>query len=422
MNYCIKSGDKNFLKLALVFGIIEYFDYILFVCFYPIISEIFLKKDECLYFSNGAIVLTVAYLSRPIGGLLFGLIFDKLGPRFGFAWVGYLSVLSSFGIAFLPILDNWVVGLSLLVFFRMLEGLAAGGDIPNLVTYIYQESKTNIEVKLAFVFSCLSIGSIFSHIVYIMYLKLYSIYQVEWLWRLPFFIAGMLSLLVFKLRKTFLQKNSQKQTFETEYVKKIDFRKVFLLSGFYSVSVSVMPIVYNVMPNFIAVKYSMDKITLNFISTVCLAFLCLLMPLSAYLQKIFFKINLINLFLILNAIVIPISFYYMKISEYHFAIFSGVLTLALAPVLGNLFYNVIFFIKEKFVFTSVSLVLGIAIVLFSTSSVNMFHYLDFLTQGQMFKVGLYYSCICILSIICYNKIKITFYKSYKKNTNCNQDI
>jgi MHS family proline/betaine transporter-like MFS transporter len=74
------SISKKSFFIAAIGTMIEYYDYALFIMFFPVLSPLFFPSDS-LYqsLSKGYLFLMVAMLARPLGALFFGYIGDFFG-------------------------------------------------------------------------------------------------------------------------------------------------------------------------------------------------------------------------------------------------------------------------------------------------------------------------------------------------------
>ncbi|WP_018914840.1 MFS transporter [Thiomonas sp. FB-6] len=110
---------------------IEYFDFLAYAIFAIFIGKAYFPADSAL---NSLLVslavFGVGFLTRPIGGALFGIIGDVVGRRSALLWTLGLIALGSLGIALTPSYAS--IGLLapiVVVACRLLQGLALGGEM-----------------------------------------------------------------------------------------------------------------------------------------------------------------------------------------------------------------------------------------------------------------------------------------------------
>ena len=85
--------------------------------------------------------LAIAFLLRPIGGIVFGIIGDKYGRKVVLTTTIILMALSTLTIGVLPNYD--MIGLwapALLLLARILQGFSTGGEYAGAMTYIAEIS------------------------------------------------------------------------------------------------------------------------------------------------------------------------------------------------------------------------------------------------------------------------------------------
>jgi MHS family shikimate/dehydroshikimate transporter-like MFS transporter len=161
---------------------------------------------------------TVGFIARPLGGVVFGAMGDRLGRRAALVTTLLLMGISTVLIGFLPVYTD--IGLAaplLLVLLRFLQGMGVGGEWGGAVLMALEHGHTG---RRGFYASWPQLGVPLGLIS--------STYVVEqchawfgpaemlaWAWRLPFFLSGLLIVvgLVIRLRvlESPLFANLQKQ-------------------------------------------------------------------------------------------------------------------------------------------------------------------------------------------------------------------
>ena len=104
--------------------------------------------------------LAIAFLLRPIGGIVFGIIGDKYGRKVVLTTTIILMALSTLTIGLLPNYDTigiWAPVLLLLA--RVLQGFSTGGEYAGAMTYVAESSPDNRRNSLG---SGLEIGTLLS--------------------------------------------------------------------------------------------------------------------------------------------------------------------------------------------------------------------------------------------------------------------
>jgi MHS family alpha-ketoglutarate permease-like MFS transporter len=132
------QGRLKSLRAAGIGNALEWFDWTLYATFSVYLaSNLFDKTDARSAMLATLAVFAVGFVARPIGGWLFGRLSDRLGRRTIMVLTMLLLAISSLGIALIP--DYQSIGLYAsvaLLFFRLMQGLAHGGETGVSYTYV----------------------------------------------------------------------------------------------------------------------------------------------------------------------------------------------------------------------------------------------------------------------------------------------
>jgi len=168
-----------------------------------------LTKQLTVNFFRGSAIGTwsgfgVTFLLRPVGGILFGRLADRVGRKTAVLWSMRGMLLATVAQGLLPSLiccgeASANVGLVLLVLLRALQGICTGGEIGPLVTYMAESSpQGSLGVgTVLFLLSALVAFIISGSFVALLVLMLGPEAMLTWGWRVPFVIVlppGLLTL------------------------------------------------------------------------------------------------------------------------------------------------------------------------------------------------------------------------------------
>ncbi|MEM7223349.1 MAG: MFS transporter [Pseudomonadota bacterium] len=123
-------------------NVLEWYDFAVYGYLAPIIGKIFFPADDPTASLLAAFgVFAVGFLSRPIGGMIFGHFGDKIGRK----RVLIISVLmmgaGTFAIGVLPgFAEIGVAAAVLLVILRILQGIAVGGEYSGSVVFLAEHA------------------------------------------------------------------------------------------------------------------------------------------------------------------------------------------------------------------------------------------------------------------------------------------
>jgi MFS family permease len=126
------------IAVSSVGTIIEWYDFVLFGSLATVMSASFFPKTD----PAAALLYTIALygagiLMRPIGALIFGRLGDTLGRKPIFVITLTIMGISTFAIGLVPGYDRIGIAAPLLLLaFRLLQGLAVGGEYGGAATYV----------------------------------------------------------------------------------------------------------------------------------------------------------------------------------------------------------------------------------------------------------------------------------------------
>lgn len=183
---------------------VEWYDFVVYAYTATLIASLFFP-DESRAVSLMATfaVYAVSFLMRPLGGLLFGYIGDRLGRRDVLAVIILLMGGSTAAIGFLPTYQNvGVVAPLLLIVFRLLQGLSAGGEAMGSNALVAEHAPDHRRgMFVGFTYSFANLPAIFAalFILFLTNVLADSTYQ-SWGWRVPFIFGGLFSLVGLYIR------------------------------------------------------------------------------------------------------------------------------------------------------------------------------------------------------------------------------
>jgi MFS transporter, MHS family, proline/betaine transporter len=148
-------------------------------------------------------VSAIGFVLRPLGGLFFGPLGDRIGRQRTLAIVVLLTSGSTFAMGVLPTYDSvGVLAPVLLVLARMVQGFGAGGETSNAVALLFEHSP---RTRRGFMTSWMDgIGFIASVVGSALALALITLLgngaMTDWGWRIPFLLALPLGLVGLYIR------------------------------------------------------------------------------------------------------------------------------------------------------------------------------------------------------------------------------
>jgi len=191
----------SFLRVLMIGNALEYYDFFLYSFFVSILSPLFFPSSDSLSaLMMGFSVFALGFIARPLGALIFGHWGDKQGRKKVLSGTLLLMAFSTLGIGLLPgygLIGFWAP--LLLVFFRFLQGLAAGGEVNGAaILGLEQTSPTQQGLAGALITSSAGIGAIFATLAGAICM---SQSMPSWGWRIPFCLGGLVAFVGIYLRQ-----------------------------------------------------------------------------------------------------------------------------------------------------------------------------------------------------------------------------
>jgi len=147
---------------------------------------------------------SVPFLVRPLGGVFFGVIGDKLGRQKVLAATIIIMAISTFCIGLIPSYDSiGMLAPILLLVCKLAQGFSVGGEYTGAAVFVAEYAPDR---RRGFLSSWLDFGSIIGFVLGAGVVVLISSIVgedrfLDWGWRLPFFLAAPLGIVGLYLRR-----------------------------------------------------------------------------------------------------------------------------------------------------------------------------------------------------------------------------
>src|SRR5215212_8245745 len=199
-----QSSLRRAILGASIGNTVEWFDFATYNFLAVTLAAVFFPPDDpaAALLSTFAI-FAAAFFVRPLGGLFFGPLGDKIGRQRVLATVIILMSLSTFVIGLLPsyaTIGVWAP--LLLVVARCLQGFSAGGEFGGASTFLAEYSPDD---RRGFLVSWLEFSTLIgfvlgSVLVLCLSTALSEDALISWGWRIPFLLAGPLGIVGLYIR------------------------------------------------------------------------------------------------------------------------------------------------------------------------------------------------------------------------------
>lgn len=215
----IASKKKSLLACG-VGNLLEWFDWTIYaVASVYIANALFDKTDPTSALLNTLAVFAVGFVSRPIGGFVFGPLANKIGRKNVMLVTMLMMAASSMIIGLIPSyaqIGAWSSGL--LLFARLLQGFAHGGETSTSYAYVAEIAPINRRgLWSSTSFFAVGAGSLTGTLFVTLLTFLLTKEQMyDWGWRVPFLAGGALAIFALYLRRHMEETHSETHTASEE--------------------------------------------------------------------------------------------------------------------------------------------------------------------------------------------------------------
>jgi MHS family proline/betaine transporter-like MFS transporter len=184
---------KRAVGAAAVGNITEWFDFGVYAYLATTIEENFFPPDNPTLAQVGVFAgFAVSFLVRPLGGLFFGPLGDRIGRTKVLSITVIMMAIGTFLLGFIPPYES--IGIwapILLVLCRVVQGFSTGGEYAGAMTFIAEYSP---DKRRGFFGSFLECGTFIGYalgatVATVIPLVSSPEFASTWAWRIPFFIA-----------------------------------------------------------------------------------------------------------------------------------------------------------------------------------------------------------------------------------------
>jgi MFS family permease len=191
------SGTQKKVVFASALGtVFEWYDFYLYGAMATVIArQFFSGLDEGSAYFFALLTFAAGFVVRPFGALVFGRLGDMVGRKYTVIVTMVIMGLSTFIVGVVPSYDSIGVAAPLIVIFlRLLQGLAMGGEYGGAATYVAEHApKGRRGAYTAWIQTTATLGLALSLLVVVGTRWLLGDRDFEdWGWRLPFLVSILL--------------------------------------------------------------------------------------------------------------------------------------------------------------------------------------------------------------------------------------
>lgn len=202
----LNKQDVKTLSLASLGGALEYYDFIIYIFFASIISQVFfpITLDTFWAQMNTLGAFAAGYFARPLGGVIMAHFGDLIGRKRMFTLSILLMAFPTLCIGLLPTFASLGYAAPLLLLcMRILQGIAIGGEIPSAWVFVAEHVPARrVGLATGLLTSGLTLGILLGSMMNIAIRKNFSDTEIlEYAWRIPFIVGGLLGFITVYLRR-----------------------------------------------------------------------------------------------------------------------------------------------------------------------------------------------------------------------------
>ena len=205
-----KSDNESRHALAGTIGnVLEWYDFAVYGFLAPVMSPLFFPEDDVI---SGLIntygIFAAGYLMRPLGGVIFGHIGDRVGRKTALQLSIAMMAIPTVLVGLLPVYSQ--IGASaaiLLILLRLLQGISVGGELIGSMSYLVETAPPHRRGLSGSWSVCGGIAGILlgSLMATVLTNSLSEAAMQSWGWRIPFLSGVVIFAVGSWLRRTLVE-------------------------------------------------------------------------------------------------------------------------------------------------------------------------------------------------------------------------
>ncbi len=411
------SKEQVHVISAVTFGnILEWFEVYSFAYLAPIIAlKFFNAESNISSLMLAFLVFGLGFITRPLGGIIFGRIGDRIGRKNAFIWSIIILTVPTFIMGILPTYETWGIFAPIsLCLLRLIQSVPTGGEIPGVICFLFENAHEN---NKRYITSWNAVGNQIGAIIglvetFFMDNYMSAEFLSSWGWRISFISGGIIGLAGIYLRHTLQEtpvfiKLKENHKVDKETVRQLisKYKKnIGIGTAFGVVDAATFYLIATYVPTFITDSLGLSVNQSMYISFLILLITTVLLPIFGRLGDRFSnRWMCIGSALSIILLLYPLNIYMNNKDMISLSIIGGLylipiscITALIAYLLGNLFPP-----QVRFTGVGVSVNLADGIVGGFTPAIALL-LLQFTGQPTAF---CWYILACaVVSLIAYTKV------------------
>lgn len=195
-HHSVTQSEKKVITASSLGTVFEWYDFYLYGLLATHISKVFFSGvNETTGFILALGAFAAGFAVRPFGAIVFGRIGDLVGRKNTFLVTMGIMGLSTFAVGLLPGYDSiGVAAPIILVFLRILQGLALGGEYGGAATYVAEHAPNHRRGLYTSFIQITATFGLFAALLVVIGFRTSMGEEsfAAWGWRLPFLISILL--------------------------------------------------------------------------------------------------------------------------------------------------------------------------------------------------------------------------------------
>ena len=360
---------RKVIQITMASNVLEWYEYIIFAFLYSAIGKHFFSTSVPMVAALETFsVFALSYLARPFGSLFFGWLADNHSVSKSARIAMFMMAIPPIAIILIPSFSQiGILAPILLVSVRLIQGFAAGGELPASATFAYNHSESKYKRLACALVNCSSlIGVLLSSVtITVMHATLTSEQIIACAWKYPFYFSIPLILFLFWMRKDLLlmdKEEKPKSVKTASYWQTILQHKASFLTGF--MVIASLQISFYLMfiwiPSYLSLFLKVPKFTASAFNTMSLSIMVVTVIATGIALIKFDGKKLLLKLMGVQVVVVPALFYLLIHNQSYvtlisvsvvFAILVGIIDAIALSFLGDLFKSDIRGIGMNLTFT-----------------------------------------------------------------------
>lgn len=200
----IKTNLRYVAFTSALGSALEYYSFIIYILLARYLGKLFFPEVSApIALLNTLLIFAIGYLVAPLGAVGFSFIADRWGRKKTMVSTIILMAIATFAIGLLPTYQTaGLAATGLLIFLRLLQGIARGAETPGAITFMSEHAKEKHQGRFCgLLFFAIGTGALLASLVnYVLTSTLTEAEILHFGWRIPFLLAGILGTVGYQIR------------------------------------------------------------------------------------------------------------------------------------------------------------------------------------------------------------------------------